>query len=71
MNSLEFDRLKLEITARLSALGPTTADKLASELNVPCGNVRFALEQLRTDEKSVALLSFGFWDIAEELPRVA
>lgn len=70
MNSWEFDSLKLRITARLRK-GPATADKLASELNAPQGNVRFALEELRGKEKSVTHLPFGLWDLAEDQPKIA
>jgi predicted ArsR family transcriptional regulator len=70
MNSWEFDSLKLRITARLRK-GPATADKLASELNAPQGNVRFALEELKGKEKTVTHLPFGFWDLAEDQPKIA
>jgi len=71
MNAWEFDELKVRLTARLSRLGPATAEKLALDLNAAQGNVRFALEELRTNEKSVTLLPFGFWDLADDLPGVA
>jgi len=70
MNSWEFDSLKLRITARLRK-GPATADRLASELNAPQGNVRFALEELTGKEKSVKHLPFGLWDLAEDQPKIA
>jgi len=70
MNSWEFDSLKLRITARLRK-GPATADKLASELNAPQGNVRFALEELKGKEKLVKHLPFGLWDLAEDQPKIA
>jgi len=71
MNSWEFDSLKLRIMARLRKSGPATADKLASELNAPKGNVRFALEELTGKEKSVKHLPFGLWDLAEDQPKIA
>lgn len=67
MNSWEFDLLKMRIMARLRTVGPATTDKLASELNAPHGNVRFALEQLRSNQKSVTRLAFGFWELSDEL----
>ena len=66
MNSQEFDTLKVDIAAHLLALGPETANGLASALNAPHDKVLSALEELRTNEKSVMRLAFGFWDIAEE-----
>jgi len=71
MDLWEFDKLKIDIAARLATLGPATADKLALDLNAPHGNVRSALEELWVNEKSVKRLAFGFWDVAEEVPRVA
>jgi hypothetical protein len=71
MNACEFDALEAKITAHLSRLDPTTAEKLAVCLNTPHGNVRFALEELRMNEKSVTLLPFGLWDLSDEVPSVA
>ena len=71
MNLWEFDSLKLRITARLRKSGPATANKLASELNAPQGNVRFALEELRGKEKSVKHLPFGLWDLDQDQSKIA
>jgi len=67
MNSLEFDALQLRLVEYLRKQGPTTSERLAAELAVPHGNVRFALERLR--QRKVPLvksLSFGFWDTTDE-----
>lgn len=71
MNLGEFHSLKLRITTRLRKSGPATADKLASELNAPQGNVRFALRELSGKDKSVKHLPFGLWDLAEDQPKIA
>ena len=71
MNPWEIDSLKLRITVRLRKSGPATADRLASELNAPQGNVRLALEELRGKEKSVKHLPFGLWDLDEDQPKIA
>ena len=69
MNSLTFDFLKHQITARLDAHGPATSERLASELAVPHGNVLFALEQLKGKEKCVRCLPFGLWDVTENIRK--
>ena len=67
MNSLEFDALRIRIIECLKHRGPTTSQKLATELGAPSDNVRFALEQIRDGEdKFVTLLPFGLWALIDD-----
>ena len=67
MNSLEFDALQLRLVEYLRKRGPTISERLAAELAVPHGQVRFALEQLRQrKEPLVTSLPFGFWDSTDQ-----
>jgi len=72
MDSLEFDALQLRIIQFLKQQGPTTAEGLAARLQVPHGNVRFALEQLHERRQPLVIrLPFGFWDTADAISVAA
>jgi len=72
MNSFTFELLKQQIAMRLYEKGPATSETIASELDAPHGNVCFALEQLqRETKKTVARLPFGFWDVTDDLEKIA
>jgi len=67
MNSSEFDVLQLRVVEYLRKRGPTVSERLAAELAVSHGDVRFALEQLHQSKKPlVTSLAFGFWDSTDE-----
>jgi len=61
------DSLRIRIIEYLKHLGPTTSQRLATELGAAPDNVRFALEQMRDSKaKLVTLLPFGIWVLLDD-----